>query len=327
MPIPFIIAAVAVAAAAAAASAGVKASKEQQIQGIWGNILEKYRTVGNYNPKYASANEFKIDPTLYQIPDDVKYQLINMSPEDKQRLLNAFRDTRDMAEKSTTSRTDLDRARVAMDAAQESSGAQQALLNDLSGRGAPGLEALIRGQSAQNSAQRNMLGGMTAAAQSGQERLGAQQLYGSQMQGLYDRDLSQAEKNAGIINQFNMTNAERKRQINERNIDLMNSYQQINNQSKIMQDQINRNNDRLRYEDKVNRIRDAERVTAAQTGSIRSEGEAVAGGISQVGNIAGSALSGYGNMGTTGTTGTTSPNYYMYGDDVQKSINKVGNYR
>ena len=223
-----------------------------------------------------------------------------------------------------------------MDAAQESSGAQQALLNDLSGRGAPGLEALIRGQSAQNSAQRNMLGGMTAAAQSGQERLGAQQLYGSQMQGLYDRDLSQAEKNAGIINQFNMTNAERKRQINERNIDLMNSYQQINNQSKIMQDQINRNNDRLRYEDKVNRIRDAERVTAQQTGSIRSEGEAVAGGISQVGNIAGKCfvwLWKYGwrrnwfiSAGAS-SSGSASPNYYMYGDDLTKSINKTGQYR
>ena len=339
MAIPLLIAAAAIAAAGAAAGAGIKASKEQEIQGTWNDILDKYSKLGEFSPQYAFGREYEVNPSLYQIPDDIKYQLINMPAEDKQRLLNAFRETKDMSESGIASRTDLERARAAIDSAQESSATQQAIINDLGGRGAPGLEALIRGQSAQGSAQRNMLAGLTAAAQAGQERLGAQQLYGNQLQGLYDRDMDQASRNASIVNQFNQTNAERKRQINERNIDLMNSYQQINNQSRMMQDQINRANARQKYEDRINRVRDAERVTGYKTGSIRNEGEAIAGGVQQSANAIGGALAGgygggggsaFANMGGGSGGGfSASPNYYYtgYGNDIQNQINKIGQYR
>ena len=328
MAIPAIIAAAAIAAAAAGAGAAAKGAKEAEIQGTWEDIIKRYDATGEFNPEYAFGREYEISPTQYQTPEDIKFMLAEMDPAQREALLGEYARTKDMADANIRSQTDFDRAKTMMDASQEASSREQALLNDLGGKGMGGLEALIRLQGNQSLAQRNMMGGLQAASQAGSERLGAQQMYSQQLKNMYDTDLQQKYRNADTVNRFNEINAERKRQVNDRNVDLANKYAEINTNSRRMQDQVRRANARQKYDDKINRIRDIERVTGYKTGSIRKEGEAIAGGIEGAGNAIGSGISGaYGtptnfgggqaSAGGGGTTMQAPPqtNNYYYGQE------------
>jgi len=292
-----LIAAAIAAAVAGGAAAAVKEGKENEIRGNWDDLMKDYESVKKFDPGTIFSNEYEVNPNTYQLPDDLKYTLASADPESKNKLMSAILGTRDMADSSIQSKTDLDRAKTMMDASQESSAREQGIINSL-GAGNAGLAASLRASGAQALAQRQMLGGLASNAASGQERLGAQKAYTDAFRGLYDSDLNQNNRNADVANQFDMMNSERKRQINERNIDLLNKAKYINTDSRRGQDVAQRAIERQQYQDKLDRLKDKERITGYKSGSIRNSGEIIGGAIQQAGQIVGSTASGIAGAGT-----------------------------
>lgn len=300
------------AAAGGAASAIAKNQAEDAIQQHWQDYLTGLMQIPDYKQPYIFPNDFSVHPNTYQIPTDIQHQLVTMDPVERAKLTNSIDQIRNLSNNKITSQTDLDRAKTMRDASQQSSAREQGVLNDLAGKGQPGLEALIRSQGAQDTAQRLQMGGLQANAAAGQERLGAGQLYSNLLQNLYNQDYQQQAKNTDITNQANVMNAERNRQVNERNTDLMNNALYYNTQQQHGNFNQNTTGQRQAGLDQLAHYQDQLYPITQQTNSIRGQGNNTADAINSGTNAGISGLSGYASQPPSGGGGgyQSSPAYY-----------------
>lgn len=326
MPAPLIAAGI--AAAGGAISSMEKNQQERQIQDAWQQYMDDVSNVQDFSPRQISGREFEVNPQTYQMPDDIKFDLIKMDPAERAKVMSSIDQMKGLSNNKIQSQTDLDRAKTMMDSSQESSAREQGVLSDLAGRGMPGMEALVRSQGAQDTAQRLMMGGLQANANAGQERLGAGQMYQNMLKNMYDTDYQQQAQNTDISNRANQMNAERKRQINERNVDMLNNAKYYNTGMNQNIFNTNTNNARTAYIDKLNHLGMQQYPLTQKSGSMRQQGENTASAINSGTNAVGGAMSSMYGMPASGGAAQSAmpsqstPDYYWgnYKDYMNQAV-------
>ncbi len=169
-------------------------------------------------------------PFSYSTPEEAKYSQVNIDPTLRSAQLAGLQALKDRSSGVADAQSELGRFQAINDANQLARGRGQAILADAQARGMGGsaLQFALSQQGDQDAAMRGQSAGLQAAQQAALERLSAQGQYNQGLSNLRGQDTSLAEKNADIINQFNMANTQARNQTSQMNTQMQNQGQQYN---------------------------------------------------------------------------------------------------
>lgn len=169
------------------------------------------------------AGDFK--PDMYSTPEAAQYQTISEDPRVRGMQMEAIQNMQGYANGAANSQQALDRQQALNDSQILAKQQMGAIQNQAARRGqlGSGLDYVLQNQAGQQGANRAQTGYMNAAAQAAMQRLQGMQgtMQGaSQMRG---QDFNTNNANAGIINAFNMHNADARNAASQSNVNMRNS--------------------------------------------------------------------------------------------------------
>jgi hypothetical protein len=174
------------------------------------------------------------DPLMYDIPQDVKAQMVSDSPEARAIQLAALKNIQTRAKEGLTAEDQQQYLQASRRAGEMARGREGAIMESLQARGmgGSGIEAAMRQMASQGAAQDlSSVEAERATAQAKARALAElQSMQGaSQLRG---QDIGLSETNADIINRFAMENSARNQAVRNANIDKMNQSAQSNTEEK-----------------------------------------------------------------------------------------------
>lgn len=199
---------------------GLFDDSDEKAMEIYKSIPAMYEGIPQADINYREYRPGQIEYTGDYTPEQVRLQQISEDPKVRADILQNLSRMQYLADKGLSAEDELGMEKARSEAEQMARGREQAVIQNLQarGQGGAGMEAALRAQAAQESANRARQGAMEQAAQTARQKALYTQAYGNALSQFRGDEFGQNAQNAGIANQQALTNVNARNQAKLRNL-------------------------------------------------------------------------------------------------------------